>query len=76
MTKKTFNNSYSELYLITKEVYHKVMDNITNRSDKDETIETNQEQSEEVHEVEKGSETMLDDGDNQDVICISSDSDK
>ena len=39
MTKKTFNNSYSELYLITKEVYHKVMDNITNRSDKDETIE-------------------------------------
>ena len=42
MTKKTFNNSYSELYLITKEVYHKVMDNITNRSDKDETIELNE----------------------------------
>ena len=44
--------------------------------DKDEKIETNQEQSENVHEVEKGSETMLDEGDNQDVICISSDSDK
>ena len=44
--------------------------------DKDEKIETNQEQSENVHEVEKGSETMLDEGSNQDVICISSDSDK
>ena len=41
MTKKTFRNTYKELYLITKEVYDKVMSQISNRADKDKTTELN-----------------------------------
>ena len=41
MRKKTFKNSYSELYLITPEIYHKIMNNLDNKSEKDSTQELN-----------------------------------
>ena len=41
MRKKTFKSSYSELYLITPQIYHKIMDNLDNKSEKDSTLELN-----------------------------------
>ena len=40
--KQSFKNSYSELYLITPEIYHKIMNNLDNNVDRDSTVELNQ----------------------------------
>ena len=57
MTKKTFKNTYSQLYLITPEVYNKVMHGISNRVDKDKTLELNQ--SENVPTKDYESQTYI-----------------
>ena len=41
MRKKSFKSSYSELYLITKDIYNKVMTNITDNADQSHVTELN-----------------------------------
>ena len=41
MSKKSFNSSYSELYLINPDVYNKVLETISDQGDKDEITELN-----------------------------------
>ena len=41
MRKKSFKSSYSELYLITKDIYNKVMSNITDNADQSHVTELN-----------------------------------
>ena len=41
MTKKGFKSSYSELYLVTPEVYSKIMNNLSSKIDKNEMEQLN-----------------------------------
>ena len=41
MTRKSFKTSYIELYLINPEIYRKVIDNISDQIDKDDTMNLN-----------------------------------
>ena len=41
MNKKSFKNSYAEMYLINPDIYHKILDKIESKSEKEELINLN-----------------------------------